>query len=98
MKDLSAKIELGRRTAEIVNSTYKLLTTSITCLAQTEDYVRSIDYMIEVLQVIKSGITIDKELDNEEVPLEETEVKVSELESKYQCLRQTAKETLEKMI
>ena len=98
MKDLSAKIELSRKTAEIVNGNYKLLTTLITCLAQAEDYVQMIDHMIEVLQSIKLGITIDKELDNEEIPLEETAVKVSELESKYQCLRQTAKETLEKMI
>lgn len=98
MKDLSAKIELSRRTAEITNSSYKLLATTIACLAQVEDHEKVIEFLIEILQVIKSGITINKELDNEEVPLEETEVKVSELESKYQCLRQTAKETLEKMI
>ena len=98
MKDLSKKMELGKKTAEIVNNTQKLLATSLSCLAQSEDYVQMIDYMIEVLQSIKLGAIIDKELDNEDVSLEDVEIKVSDLEKRYEELRKTAKEVLEKMI
>lgn len=98
MKDLSKKLDLGVKTAEIVNNTHKLLTTSMVCLAQADDTEKAIDFIVDVLQEIKLGVRIDKDLDNEEIPLEETEIKVSKLEKGYEKLRKAALETIGKMI